>query len=97
MCFEYIDSSVHDATRSLLLGMRKLEKSEIRGDETMVDLFLALLTVMVSTGCRCWRNVVAQGHAISTTHPDPGTIVNRKPCNFAIAAIPCAGSTLRQT
>ena len=24
-------------------------------------------------------------HAISTTHPDPGTIVNRKPCNFTIA------------
>src|SRR5712691_2740032 len=21
-------------------------------------------------------------HAISTTHPDPGMIVNRKPCNF---------------
>src|SRR5713226_6806824 len=25
------------------------------------------------------------GHAISTTHPDPGMIVNRKPCNFTIA------------
>jgi len=24
-------------------------------------------------------------HAISTTHPDPRTIVNRKPCNFTIA------------
>jgi hypothetical protein len=28
----------------------------------------------------------AHGHPISTTHPDPGTIVNRKPCNFTIAA-----------
>src|SRR5580692_12471101 len=26
------------------------------------------------------------GHAISTTQPGPGTIVNRKPCNRVIAA-----------
>jgi len=28
----------------------------------------------------------AYGHAISTTHPAPGRLVNLKPCNFTIAA-----------
>lgn len=32
------------------------------------------------------ERVDACGHAISTTHPDPGRIVNRKPCNFTMAA-----------
>jgi hypothetical protein len=46
---------------------------------------LSATSAFILAGSRCSRHDGADGHAISATHPDPGTIVNRKPCNFTIA------------
>src|SRR3984893_8862416 len=46
---------------------------------------LSVTSAFILAGSCCSRHVGAYGHAISTTHPDPGMIVNRKPCNFTIA------------
>lgn len=43
----------------------------------------ALGSEFISASPCCSRS--AYGHAISTTHPGPGTMLNRKPCNFTIA------------
>ena len=46
---------------------------------------LPVTSAFILAGSCCSRHVGAYGHAISATHPDPGTIVNRKPRNFTIA------------
>ena len=46
---------------------------------------LSVKRAFILAGCCCSRHVGAYGHAISTTQPGPGTIVNRKPCTFTIA------------
>ena len=43
-------------------------------------------TTRPSSGARRGMRTSAAGIRISTTHPDPGRIEKRKPCNFTIAA-----------
>src|ERR1700730_272432 len=62
------------------------ERKILRCGDAVAARTLSVTSAFILASSSCSRHVGAHGHAISTTQPGPGTIVNRNPCTFTIAA-----------